>query len=66
MLAHSESVFVRPDPRRLLVSAVPAVLVALTQGLTSDGQVLPRPVWLALGGAFVVLPSCCTGFSPSR
>ncbi len=54
MPAHNESVFVRPDPRRLLVSAVPAVLVALTQGLTSDGQVLPRPVWVALGAAFVV------------
>ncbi|MFJ6782852.1 hypothetical protein [Streptomyces yangpuensis] len=28
--------------------------MALTQGLTSDGQVLPRPVWLALGAASVV------------
>ncbi|MFE5620616.1 hypothetical protein ACFQ8S_00875 [Streptomyces virginiae] len=28
--------------------------MALTQGLTSDGQVLPRPVWLALGAAFAV------------
>ncbi|AQT70516.1 hypothetical protein B1K54_01035 [Streptomyces sp. fd1-xmd] len=46
--------FIRPDPRRLLVSAVPAVLVALAQALTSDGQVLPRPDWLALGAAFVV------------
>lgn len=54
MPAHSESVPVRPDPRRLLVSAAPAVLVALTQGLTSDGQVLPRPVWLALGATFAV------------
>ncbi|MFJ9768448.1 hypothetical protein ACIRUY_32065 [Streptomyces erythrochromogenes] len=54
MHAHSQPVFVRPDPRRLLVSAAPAVLLALTQGLTSGGQVLPRPVWLALGAAFVV------------
>ncbi|MFF8271406.1 hypothetical protein ACF059_29045 [Streptomyces sp. NPDC016562] len=52
MPAHSESVFVRPEPRRLLVAAVPAVLMALTQGLTSDGQVLPRPVYLALAAAF--------------
>ncbi|WP_158754482.1 hypothetical protein [Streptomyces sp. NRRL F-2580] len=36
------------------MSAVPAVLVALTQGLTSDGRVLPRPVWLVLGAASVV------------
>ncbi|MFF9978234.1 hypothetical protein [Streptomyces erythrochromogenes] len=28
--------------------------MALNQGLTSAGQVLPRPVWLALGAAFVV------------
>ncbi|THA78700.1 hypothetical protein E6U81_33325 [Streptomyces sp. A0592] len=28
--------------------------MALTQGLTSEGQVLPRPVWLAVGAAFVV------------
>ncbi|MEV7446698.1 hypothetical protein AB0O22_37080 [Streptomyces sp. NPDC091204] len=51
---HSESVSVRPDPRRLLASAVPSVLVALTQGLTSEGRVLPRPVWLVLGAAAVV------------
>ncbi|APU38467.1 hypothetical protein [Streptomyces sp. TN58] len=54
MPAHSKSVFVRPDPRRLLVLAAPAVLVALNQGLTSNGQVLPRPVYLALGAAFAV------------
>ncbi|MFJ3633002.1 hypothetical protein [Streptomyces sp. NPDC090112] len=54
MPARSESVFVRPDPRRLLVAAVPAVLVALTQGLTSEGRVLSRPVWLALAASFVV------------
>ncbi|MEU5150038.1 hypothetical protein AB0G42_23005 [Streptomyces yangpuensis] len=54
MPAHSESVFVRPDPRRLVVLAAPAVLLALNQGLTSNGQVLPRPVWLALGAAFAV------------
>ncbi|WP_046777043.1 hypothetical protein [Streptomyces yangpuensis] len=54
MPAHSEFVLVRPDPRRLVVLAAPAVLVALNQGLTSNGQVLPRPVWLALGAAFAV------------
>ncbi|MEW2588141.1 hypothetical protein [Streptomyces virginiae] len=54
MPAHNESVFVRPDPRRLLMLAAPVVLLALNQGLTSVGQVLPRPVWLALGAAFVV------------
>ncbi|MFE5677585.1 hypothetical protein ACFQ7B_05595 [Streptomyces erythrochromogenes] len=54
MPAHTESVVVRPDPRRLLILAAPAVLLALNQGLTSAGQVLPKPVWLALGAAFVV------------
>ncbi|MFF9053876.1 hypothetical protein ACF09Z_22330 [Streptomyces erythrochromogenes] len=54
MPAHTESVVVRPDPRRLLMLAAPAVLLALNQGLTSAGQVLPKPVWLALGAAFVV------------
>ncbi|MEC4576259.1 hypothetical protein [Streptomyces virginiae] len=45
---------VRPAPHRLLVSVAPAVLIALTQGLTTDGQVLPRAVWLALAPAFAV------------
>ncbi|MFJ9547761.1 hypothetical protein [Streptomyces erythrochromogenes] len=54
MPAHSESVFVRPDPRRLLMLAAPTTFLALNQGLTSAGQVLPRPVWLALGAAIVV------------
>ncbi|MFC9587865.1 hypothetical protein ACFVJ8_34250 [Streptomyces yangpuensis] len=54
MPAHSESVFVRPAPGRLLVLAAPAVLLALNQGLTSNGQVLPRPVYVALGAAFAV------------
>ncbi|MFG2484978.1 hypothetical protein ACGFSI_19750 [Streptomyces virginiae] len=54
MYAHSQSVLVRPDPRRLAVLAAPAVLVGLTEGLTGSGRVLPRPVWLVLGAAAVV------------
>ncbi|MFI7356393.1 hypothetical protein ACIBTP_20915 [Streptomyces avidinii] len=54
MHAHSGSVSVRPDPRRLLVIAAPAVLVALTEGLTGSGRLLPRPVWLVLGAVAAV------------
>lgn len=54
MPAHGASVVVRPDLRRLLVLAMPAVLVALTEGLTGQGRLLPRPVWLVTGAAAVV------------
>ncbi|WP_314251093.1 hypothetical protein [Streptomyces sp. DSM 40907] len=54
MHTHGAPVVVRPDLRRLLVLAVPAVLVALTEGLTSQGRLLPRPVWLVFGAAIVV------------
>ncbi|MER6257555.1 hypothetical protein ABT224_40155 [Streptomyces sp. NPDC001584] len=33
---------------------MPAVLVSLTEGLTGQGRILPRPVWLATGAAVVV------------
>ncbi|MCX4801890.1 hypothetical protein OG594_09560 [Streptomyces sp. NBC_01214] len=54
MSAHGASVLVRSDPRRLLFLAVPTLLVALTEGLTSQGRVMSRPVWLAFGAAALV------------
>ncbi|MFI8385755.1 hypothetical protein [Streptomyces sp. NPDC085540] len=54
MPADGPSVLVRSDPRRLLVLAAPALLVALTEGLTGQGRLLPRPVWLVLGVVAVV------------
>ncbi|MET9691887.1 hypothetical protein ABZY81_25960 [Streptomyces sp. NPDC006514] len=54
MSAHGTSVLVRSDPRRLLFLAVPALLVALTEGFTSQGRLLSRQVWLASGAAALV------------
>lgn len=54
MSAHGASLLVRPDPRRLLFLAVPTLLVTLTEGLTSQGRLVSRPVWLAFGAATLV------------
>ncbi|MFE1875874.1 hypothetical protein ACFW9N_34310 [Streptomyces sp. NPDC059496] len=54
MSAHGASVLVRSDPRRLLFLAVPTLLIALTEGLTSQGRLLPRPVWFVFGAVAVV------------
>lgn len=49
MSAHGASVLVRSDPRRLLFLAVPTLLITLTEGFTSQGRLLPRPVWFVFG-----------------